>query len=819
MAAIADADVSINASGDIRWTGAATTNRHSVLEFIQWLMTKQDDEQAVGDDLLDITVDTSFDRSTDQIVALNSPFNIDDTFALHLYDGSVSQNSANDLYSGLGIIGPAEAGTEYQILQDGKKIAAFWGTGINAEDSPSLVFSRHLVKSRSGGADIDGRRITVMTRELNDQWRRFPVTLGTGSAVAAIGNGADIFNKKTDVTLAGYTSIVTTEGFQEINIDGSGAAGQEYYTQWDKGTQTINDSYERSKWIGQRSHTADTNVETGDDNIIDNATITGQGTEFSATSAGEILTGCRFRIKEGLGTPTGTLYAELYDSDDVGTAAPTGAVLARSEAILATHITTSYEDVLFQFNRLNPDTGADQLSGMTMVADQEYFIVVRNDEGTAGDYFHIEGDATSADDGNRAHDTGGWTGVATDALNFDLYSSPEIHGFPGDRFEGINIDVGFDGEGGVGVLENEVAFWGTEIVYGSLSGNFVPGEYVTIETGATLKAGGKVIYDNGSTTLVVSLDTLSAVTASDTITGLSSGATAAVSTFTHDDKSGGEGLVLAKDDNGVDGEIYLQVISGANPVENSKIYSQVTPLTNYCDATATITTRTLNPEFIGTSTGSNLIGAYGIGYDTNDVGSSDLFTSLDGNNNRQPPNNQTFTVSGLVSGEDRVLVGPRDGSALGRNQWELNTTLSGAGETAVVINTTPAGTPLESAIADDTPSTGKAADNPALRVLMDSGIYRYQDYESWSGSTFVILSSSYSGDNATAGAGANVWLAYIDVLADAATESFTAEYVSDRDLFVRVRDGGGTPIKTFESDSAQFLATPQTVAAVRTDDY
>lgn len=58
MAAIADADISINAAGDIRWTGAATTNRHSVLEFIQWLQDKQDDEQAAGDDLLDITVDT-----------------------------------------------------------------------------------------------------------------------------------------------------------------------------------------------------------------------------------------------------------------------------------------------------------------------------------------------------------------------------------------------------------------------------------------------------------------------------------------------------------------------------------------------------------------------------------------------------------------------------------------------------------------------------------------------------------------------------------------------------------------------------------------
>ena len=143
MAAITDADVSIDASGNIRWTGAATANRHTMLEFIQWLMDKQDDEQAAGDDLLDITVDTPFLRSTDQILTLNAPFNIDDTFALHLYDGSVSQTEptllGETLWSGLNIIGPVESGTEYMILQNGKVLPSFWGTGINPEAAPSLV--------------------------------------------------------------------------------------------------------------------------------------------------------------------------------------------------------------------------------------------------------------------------------------------------------------------------------------------------------------------------------------------------------------------------------------------------------------------------------------------------------------------------------------------------------------------------------------------------------------------------------------------------------------------------------------------------------
>ncbi len=65
----------------------------------------------------------------------------------------------------------------------------------------------------------------------------------------------------------------------------------------------------------------------------------------------------------------------------------------------------------------------------------------------------------------------------------------------------------------------------------------------------------------------------------------------------------------------------------------------------------------------------------------------------------------------------------------------------------------------------------------------------------------------------------NVFMAFIDVLADATSVSFTGVHGgTDRDLFVRVRDGGGTPIKTFQSTAAQFLSTPQTVAAIRTSD-
>ena len=833
MAAIVDGDVSIAANGDIRWTGAATTPTHTILEFIQYLMGKQDDEQAAGNDLLDITVATPFDRSTDQILKLNSPFNIDDTFATHLYDGSVSQTEptvgGETIYSGLNVIGPVETGTEYMILQDGKVLSAFWGTGINAEASPSLVFSRHLVRSKVADCQIDGQRITVLARELGDQYKRFPVSLGTGNSVGAIGNGADIFNTTVDATLAGYTTITNTEGQRLIDLDNNGT-DEEYYSEWNIGSQTVNDTYERTKWISQRAHTADltAGTPTGADFVIDNATIVGQAQSFIPLSGTEDLTSVTAKIKILAGTPTGTVYCELYDSDDAASqlAEPTGAALARSENVLASAITSAYEDVVFRFNQFDPSDGTDQSAGLAL-GNAEYFAVFRNLEGTSGNNMSLEGASTDQDATmNQADDTAAvWTASATDDINIIIKSSPSIHGIAGERFEGINIEVGFDGEIGTGIAENNLVMWGTLITYDALvSGPFLPGEYITIKTGSTLASGAKVLYDDGVNELVLQLDSPSAsvLTDNDVITTVrgASETTAAINiTITDDEKSGGTGLLLAKDDNGTTGELYLQVVTGSNPIDNNSIRRDDVsgdPLLDLALATATLNTRTVSPEYLGTSTGSNIIGAFGVGFEKADVGSSDRFTDL-ANASNIPPNNVVFTVSGVVSGEDRVLVGPRTGTALDTGQWLLATALTSATETAVVVKT---GTDTVAWPANEInwPDAGGSGTVTSIRVQLDNGIYKNQDYTSHDSiDTFTIPSTAYNVDGAAINQ--EVFMAFIDVLATGTSETFTGVHDTvNRDLFVRVRDGGGTPIKTFESTAAVFKSTAQTIAAVRTSD-
>jgi hypothetical protein len=664
--------------------------------------------------------------------------------------------------------------------------------------------------------------------------------------------------------------------------------------------------------------------------VIDNATIVGQAQSFIPLSGSEKLTEARANIKILAGAPTGVIYAELWDSDDAGSqlSEPTGGELAVSEMILVSEITSSYEEVIFRFNLRNPLDGTDQRAGLTLT-NAEYFIVFRHPDGTAGANVSLQGANTDQDATmNQASDTAAvWTATATSDIDVTVKSSPVIHGVPGEIFQGINVDVGFDGESGAGVVEDDIVMWGTKVFYDTLVGGpFFVGEEVTFDTAGTLKSGGHVLYDDGTDELVVALDSPAAavIADGDVITGLISGATALIDTgggaIQDEDLGGGTGILLAKDDNGTTGELYLQVITGVNPVENNRIRTDDTtadPLLDYADATVTITTRTINPEFIGVSTGSNIIGAYGIGFDPNDVGSSDRFTDL-GGTPRVPPNNVVFTVSALVSGEDRVLVGPRNGSVLDRGQWLVATALTTLAETALVVKTGNDTVPFPDA-EENWPASGVGVEVSRLRVQRDDGIYQRVPYDSHDGTdtftlgtgatgtidcevsgvgvgggqfdrqdagdfiadgfekgarftttgftnggnnaTFTVDSVSSDGlsmvvvddtgmvnesggggnetltingwdfSDATEGTGPSGWdsseaavnqdafMCFIDALAAASTVTFTGVHGgTDRDLFVRVRDGGATPIKTFESTAAQFLSTPQTIAAVRTSD-
>lgn len=383
-----------------------------------------------------------------------------------------------------------------------------------------------------------------------------------------------------------------------------------------------------------------------------------------------------------------------------------------------------------------------------------------------------------------------------------------LYSLNGELFLGITHSFAFQTGVGTPFTENETVVWGTTVTYDTLvGGTFLAGDYVTFTDGADITVGGRVMYDNGSTEMVVALDDTS-ITLLDTwvITEAdgTGAVTAAVDTTTpvaDNSLSGGSGLLLALDGT-TTGSMYIQVLTGAAPVNTIPLRGISSAAT--AEVNGAPTSRTVPKTFLGSYTGS-LIGAYGIGVLPADLTASDSLEDLSATT-QNPPNNVTFTVSGLIEAEDRVLVGPRALGILEKDQDTLNGTLTDNVTTSVVMTT---------AIPVDTPAAGQ------IRIQDDNGVYTLQPYDSYTGSTYTLTAAYQGSDDADATSANNVFIAYIDEIADATLKAtFTTIYndgLGDRDLFVRVRDGGATPIKTFEAPSV-LTDTGGTIAAIRTSD-
>lgn len=563
---IIDADWSVDQStGNIRYIGSAhgespSASYATVIEFHRWLQDLADDATFVGDDQVDITRETPSDRSTDNIITLINGYNIDDTAAEHLYDGSIIQTGGAEIYDGIVNFGNT---SKINILQNGALIVNdFWNTytpdGFNA-DSGQGISHRFMVKVRTGGSDIDGRRLLGMSRQFNQSWSEFPIN-GTsrGNNVLALSEASDLNNQTASGTVATWTDIVNDkEGYSAIDGD-SNTVVEYYYSDWELGSRSKNNFYERLKYLS-RDGTAET-----------------------------------------------------------------------------------------------------------------------------------------------------------------------LYGLSGDIFRGITHDIPIN----------------------SPSGTFVEPEAVSWPTGT--------------------------------------------------------GQLLAIDSTTAGTRMWIQLLTGTAPTNGQTITGSGTANVN-----GTVTERTISVPFVGASTGSAIIGAYGLGIGADDLGASDRVTDLDANL-VIPPNNVSFSVEGLEIGEDRILVGPAIAGNLAEGQFGLAVALTTDQVTTVTV---------DRAIPTDTPSSG------TIRVQDDNGLYRRLEYSSYTGSVFTIAEESpsdpnrdFASVNASAGSPLNnVFISYIDTLATAETESFTSVYLADRNLFIRVRDGDSTPIRTFETTGTLTNAGGSTTI-IRTSD-
>lgn len=264
MAIVASGWTVTRSTGDIRYVGddhsGATPSYATVIEFHRWLQDLADDAVSSGDDELDITDNDPSARSTDNIITLLGNYNIDDNAAEHLYDGSIIQSGGTEIYDGIVNFGNADV--QIQIHQNGAVLADDWwnfnGGGLNAS-AVQGISHRFMIKVRTGGVDINGRRLLGITREYGRTYSEFSIN-GTsrGNNVLALSNSDDLNNQTTGSTVSGYSISNVTEGYVGIDVDNNGS-NEFYYSQWDANTPTnsINDFYEYAKWI-TRDSTSDT---------------------------------------------------------------------------------------------------------------------------------------------------------------------------------------------------------------------------------------------------------------------------------------------------------------------------------------------------------------------------------------------------------------------------------------------------------------------------------------------------------------------------------------------------------------------------------
>ena len=362
-------------------------------------------------------------------------------------------------------------------------------------------------------------------------------------------------------------------------------------------------------------------------------------------------------------------------------------------------------------------------------------------------------------------------------------SADTLNSLNGENFRGITHSYAYDTETGVNFTTNDVGCYGTNVVFTGGSGTALLGEEVFEDTATPAWKGRVVGIDDNTGTGSIIVDVESGTVTNAQTFSTTNGFAGTVSGTPTAQNSAGRCIFYAVDDQGLAGNMYVQVTAGVAPIDNTRIYfgNATADVARFHDVNVTVTERSISTPFVGVSTGSALIGSYGLGMQAADTAAADTFFDLQ-NNAITPPNNVTFTVSGLVSG-DRVLCTNDNAGDIDFAQMAINATYSGAAVTTISV----------AAIPTDCPSTG------TIRIQRDDGLYSRHPFSARDLGTddFTITSHDFSTNNATTGN--NAFISYIDLATAATSENFSYVYNADRTHFVRVRDGGVTPIKTAET--------------------
>lgn len=254
-------DFTINANGDIRRQGGASTQVYSVLELHQWLQDLADDPTAAAGDDLDITKPVPSTLAGGRDAAVPSRltllgegavvYNLDDTAAQFINFGSIRQQANAVQYSGLRTIGGIVAASPIYVVQNGSKVTSFWPNG----------HVQILVKVRTGGTLIDNGNVTAFSRKWGQTYSHFDVNLAAGGqSDAALATAIDSNITLTEANAALLSTKVTV-AFGDTTQDlGNGNGGKLY-----KGTITLSggctliEAYQYLQYLTRENSTATLN--------------------------------------------------------------------------------------------------------------------------------------------------------------------------------------------------------------------------------------------------------------------------------------------------------------------------------------------------------------------------------------------------------------------------------------------------------------------------------------------------------------------------------------------------------------------------------
>lgn len=318
----------VQTSKAIRYIGGdhttATANYVTVLELHRWLQDLADGASVVNDDYLDITTVNPSDKKFDTIITLTNGYTLDDAYTTpaseFIYGGSIIQGSGGTevIYDGIRVV--ANRDIYVNVIQNNAVLTNdFWNSIPNGEtyrginfDAANGVAMQFMVKVKDTGANIDNTTLLFTTREWEKTYSEFRIpATGRGVNVVPLTYASDLNNTTASGTVATWTEITNvTAGFNLIDVDNN-AVNEEYYSEWNRATYTINQFYERMKYLTRRGET--TELYGIDGQIFRGIT---HSVAYTGLAGGEFTEGGATPVSWGSGTTAGTGQVLANDQTD-----------------------------------------------------------------------------------------------------------------------------------------------------------------------------------------------------------------------------------------------------------------------------------------------------------------------------------------------------------------------------------------------------------------------------------------------------------------------------------------------------------------------